>query len=117
MRFLADGDQVEGQQHHRPAEDDVEHHAGGDGSVELAGAEDPHVQRWSRRAALMDDERAAGHQAHGDGGDSAGAVSGTNRQVMARPTAAITGTTRKHARQPIACASAPPSAGSGVATA
>jgi hypothetical protein len=37
--------------------------------------------------------------------------------VMARPTAAITGTTRKHARQPIACASAPPSAGGGVATA
>ena len=48
---------------------------------------------------------------------SARTVSGTNRHVMANPIAAMTGTTKKHARQPMACASAPPSAGSGVATA
>ena len=48
---------------------------------------------------------------------SARIVSGTYRQVMANPNAAMSGTTKKHARQPMACASAPPSAGSGVATA
>ena len=42
---------------------------------------------------------------------SARIVSGTYRQVMANPNAAMTGTTKKHARQPMACASAPLSRG------
>src|SRR6185312_8377666 len=44
-------------------------------------------------------------------------VLGTYRQVMTNPNAAINGTTKKHARQLIACASIPLTAGSGVATA
>jgi len=44
-------------------------------------------------------------------------VSGTYRHVMAKPTAAMSGTTKKHARQAIACASMPLIAGIGVATA
>ena len=44
-------------------------------------------------------------------------VSGTYRQVMANPTAAMSGTAKKHARQPMAWPSAPLIAGSGVETA